>query len=215
MPRESKTVRAARAQRIADQLRRLYPAQCALTHDNPFQLLVATILSAQCTDERVNQVTPVLFAKYPDAQAFASAQQRDIEKIIHSTGFFRVKTKNILGASRAIIRDYQGQVPKTMDALIELPGIGRKTANVVLGTAFGHAEGVVVDTHVGRLVRRLGLTRHYDAAKVERDLMVLLPKAEWIEFSHRLIWHGRRICMARKALCDGCPIRDDCPRVGV
>lgn len=215
MPREAKTAKVARAQRIADRLRQLYPAQCALTHANPFQLLVATILSAQCTDERVNQVTPVLFAKYPDAESFAAAKQRDIEKIIHSTGFFRAKAKNILGASRAIVNDHGGTVPESMDALVALPGIGRKTANVVLGTAFGHAEGVVVDTHVGRLSRRLGLTRHLDAVKVERDLMNLLPKHEWIEFSHRLIWHGRRICMARNPLCDDCSLFDCCPRVGV
>ena len=215
MPRESKTVKATRAQRIADQLRVLYPAKCALSHDNPFQLLVATILSAQCTDERVNVVTPVLFAKYPDAESLAIAKQRDIEKIIHSTGFFRAKAKNILGASRAIVRNHAGRVPESMDSLVALPGIGRKTANVVLGSAFGHAEGVVVDTHVGRLSRRLGLTRQQDAVKVERDLMSLLPRSEWIEFSHRLIWHGRRICMARKPLCDSCPIRDDCYRVGL
>lgn len=215
MPRESKIARAARAQRIADGLRLLYPAECALTHANPFQLLVATILSAQCTDERVNQVTPILFAKYPDPQSFVSAKQRDIEKIIHSTGFFRAKAKNILGASRAIVRDHGGNVPKTLHELVALPGIGRKTANVVLGTAFGVAEGVVVDTHVGRLSRRTGLTRNHDAVKVEKDLMALLPQGEWIEFSHRLIWHGRRICMARKPLCDSCALRADCPRIGV
>lgn len=215
MPRESKTAKAQRAQRIADGLRALYPAECALTHENPFQLLVATILSAQCTDERVNQVTPTLFAKYPDAASFATARQSDIEKLIYSTGFFRAKSKSILGASRAIIRDHGGKVPDTMAELIELPGIGRKTANVVLGTAFGIAEGVVVDTHVGRLARRMDLTRNRDAVKVEQDVMVLLPKAEWVEFSHRAIWHGRRICLARKPLCDSCAIRPDCPRVGV
>jgi len=215
MPRESKTAKVARAQRIADNLRLLYPAQCALTHDNPFQLLVATILSAQCTDERVNMVTPVLFSKYQDAQSFAKAKQQDIEKIIHSTGFFRAKAKNILGASRAIVRDHDGRVPETLEQLVALPGIGRKTANVVLGTAFGHAEGVVVDTHVGRLSRRLGLTRETDAGKAERDLMGLLPRSKWIEFSHRLIWHGRRICMARKPLCDSCPLAVECPRIGV
>ena len=215
MPRESKTAKAARAQRIADELRRLYPAQCALTHSNPLQLLVATILSAQCTDERVNLVTPGLFAKYPDAAAFATAKQRDIEKLIHSTGFFRAKSKSILGATRAIIRDHAGQVPQTLDELVALPGIGRKTANVVLGTAFGRVEGVVVDTHVGRLARRMGLSRNHDAVKVERDLMALLPRQEWLEFSHRMIWHGRRICMARKPLCDSCAIQSDCPRVGL
>lgn len=215
MPRESKAVKAARATRIADELRRQYPAQCALTHSNPLQLLIATILSAQCTDERVNLVTPALFAKYPDANAFASARQRDVEKLIHSTGFFRAKAKNILGATRAIIRDHAGEVPQTLAELVALSGIGRKTANVVLGTAFGHAEGVVVDTHVGRLARRMGLTRHHDAVKVERDLMGLLPQPEWIEFSHRMIWHGRRICMARKPLCESCTLRAECPRIGL
>lgn len=215
MPREAKTVKAARTQRIADQLRQVYPAQCALTHDNPFQLLVATILSAQCTDERVNQVTPKLFAKYPDVESLSGAKRSDLEMIIHSTGFFRAKSKSILGASRAILRCHNGQVPETLDELVALPGIGRKTANVVLGTAFGRAEGVVVDTHVGRLSRRLGLTRQSSAVKVERDLMRLLPKPEWIEFSHRLIWHGRRICMARKPLCDSCSLATECPRVGV
>lgn len=215
MPRESKSAKAARAQRIADELRRLYPAQCALTHSNPLQLLVATILSAQCTDERVNLVTPALFAKYPDATAFASGKQRDVEKLIHSTGFFRAKAKSILGATRAIIRDHAGEVPQTLAELVALPGIGRKTANVVLGTAFGRAEGVVVDTHVGRLARRMGLTRNQDAVKVERDLMGLLPQSHWIEFSHRMIWHGRRICMARKPLCESCTLWDECPRIGL
>jgi endonuclease-3 len=215
MPRESKIVRSQRAQRIADGLRFLYPAKCALTHENPFQLLIATILSAQCTDERVNQVTPVLFAKYPAPQTFVDAKQRDIEKIVHSTGFFRAKAKNILSAGRAIVRDHHGEVPRTMAELVALPGIGRKTANVVLGTAFGLAEGVVVDTHVGRLARRMGLTRQTDAVKVENNLMVLMPQTEWIEFSHRMIWHGRRICMARKPLCDSCSLRNDCFRVGL
>ncbi len=215
MPRESKTAKAARTQRIADQLRLRYPAQCALTHDNPFQLLVATILSAQCTDERVNMVTPILFARYPDAGSLSAAKQRDIEEIIHSTGFFRAKAKNILGVSRAILRDHAGRVPESLDELVSLPGIGRKTANVVLGTAFGRAEGVVVDTHVGRLSRRLGLTRQLDAVKVEHELMGLLPQGEWIEFSHRLIWHGRRICMARNPLCDECPLAAECPRIGL
>lgn len=215
MPRESRIDRSARAQRIADRLRSLYPAQCALTHENPFQLLIATILSAQCTDERVNQVTPALFRKYPDAQAFAEAKAKDVETIIRSTGFFRAKTKSILGVSRAILNHHDGQVPGTMDELVALPGIGRKTANVVLGTAFGLAAGVVVDTHVGRLARRMGLSRQHDPVKIERDLMVLLPQSEWIDFSHRLIWHGRRICMARKPLCDSCTIRPDCPRIGL
>ncbi len=215
MPRESKTAKEQRAKRIAEGLKQLYPAQCALTHDNPFQLLIATILSAQCTDERVNMVTPTLFARYPDPQAFAAARQRDIEKIIHSTGFFRAKAKSILGASKQVVDRHGGEVPQTLSELIKLPGIGRKTANVVLGTAFGRAEGVVVDTHVGRLSRRMGLTRNSDAVKVERDLMALLPQSEWIEFSHRMIWHGRRICMARKPLCLECALASDCPKIGV
>jgi endonuclease-3 len=211
MPRENRTQKAARAQRIADGLRVLYPARCALTHDNPFQLVVATILSAQCTDERVNLVTPVLFARYPTVAAMAQARQSDLEKIIHSTGFFRAKARNIIAASKALVAQHGGEVPASMVELTALPGVGRKTANVVLGTAFGLAEGVVVDTHVGRLSRRLRLTAHDDPVKVEKDLMSLLPQSEWIEFSHRLIWHGRRICMARNPLCAQCPLAPDCP----
>ena len=211
MPRESKSSKIQRAGRIADTLRHLYPPECALTHDNPFQLLVATILSAQCTDERVNQVTPTLFAHYPDAHAMAKARQRDIEGIIHSTGFFRAKSKSILGASRAIVGQHDGVVPRTLSELVNLPGVGRKTANVVLGTAFGLAEGLVVDTHVGRLARRMDLTRNTDPVKVEKDLMSLLPQSEWIGFSHRMIWHGRRICLARKPLCRTCVVLSDCP----
>jgi endonuclease-3 len=172
---------------------------------------VATILSAQCTDERVNQVTPVLFARYPDVFAIADAKPRELERIIRSTGFFRAKAKHILKSSEVIRDRHHGEVPRTMAELIALPGIGRKTANVVLGTAFGMAEGVVVDTHVGRLARRMELSRQTAPAKVERDLMALLPQTEWIEFSHRMIWHGRRICMARKPLCDSCPVATDCP----
>lgn len=211
MPRENKTQKQARAQRIADGLRTLYPARCALSHDNPFQLVVATILSAQCTDERVNLVTPVLFARFPTVQAMAEARQRDVEKIIHSTGFFRAKAKNIVAASKLLVERHGGEVPTSMNELTALPGVGRKTANVVLGTAFGLAEGVVVDTHVGRLSRRLRLSTHDDPVKVEKDLMSLLPQPEWIEFSHRLIWHGRRICMARSPLCRQCPLASDCP----
>lgn len=215
MPRESKSSKSQRAIRIADGLRRLYPARCALTHEKPFQLLVATILSAQCTDERVNLVTPALFARYPDPQSFSRARQRDIEKLVHSTGFFRAKAKNIIGAGRVIAELHAGKVPDNMEELLKLPGIGRKTANVILGTAFGRAEGVVVDTHVGRLSRRMGLSRATDPVKVEQELMGLLPQTEWIEFSHRMIWHGRRICMARKPLCADCAIVADCPQIGV
>lgn len=211
MPRESKTQKQVRAQRIADGLRVLYPARCALSHDNPFQLVVATILSAQCTDERVNLVTPVLFARYPTVPAMAEAKQRDVERIIHSTGFFRAKARNIIAASKALMERHGGEIPTSLAELTSLPGVGRKTANVVLGTAFGLAEGVVVDTHVGRLSRRLRLSTHSDPVKVEKDLMSLLPQAEWIEFSHRLIWHGRRICMARNPLCARCPLAPHCP----
>ena len=211
MPRENKVQKQARAQRVADGLRALYPARCALSHDNPFQLVVATILSAQCTDERVNMVTPVLFARFPTVQAMAGARQRDVEKIIHSTGFFRAKAKNIVAASKLLVERHGGEVPTSMNELTALPGVGRKTANVVLGTAFGLAEGVVVDTHVGRLSRRMRLSTHDDPVKVEKDLMSLLPQPEWIEFSHRLIWHGRRICMARNPLCQQCPLAPDCP----
>jgi endonuclease-3 len=214
MPRESKAEKVARTRRIADELRRLYPAKCALTHENPFQLVAATILSAQCTDERVNMVTPQLFARYPSPSDLASARVRDVEKIIHSTGFFRAKAKNLIGMSRAVANQHGGEVPRTLAELVAMPGIGRKTANVVLGTAYGLAEGVVVDTHVGRLARRMGLSRHDDPGKVERDLMVLLPQPEWIEFSHRMIWHGRRICAARKPLCHECALANDCPSAG-
>jgi endonuclease-3 len=211
MPRESKADRITRARRIARRLKKLYPARCALTHDNPFQLLVATILSAQCTDERVNAVTPDLFARYRSAADFAHAAQSDVEKLIHSAGFFRAKARNIIGTAQGVVAEYGGEVPKTLEELITLPGVGRKTANVVLGTAFGKAEGVVVDTHVGRLSRRMRLTGHDDPVKVERDLMALLPQTGWIEFSHRMIWHGRALCDARKPLCGECPLVPDCP----
>lgn len=207
---------AARAQKIADELFRLYPQpECALTHEDAFQLAVATILSAQCTDERVNMVTPVLFKKYPTAKKMTLASQEDIEEIIKSTGFFRNKAKNILGFARAIVGDYGGVVPNELDELVKLPGIGRKTANVVLGTAYGIASGVVVDTHVTRLSNRMGLTESEDAVKIERDLMQLLPQERWINFSHAMIWHGRRVCNARKPNCAECTLAKICPRVGV
>jgi len=211
MPRESQVTRQQRAQRISRTLKRLYPAKCALTHENPFQLLVATILSAQCTDVRVNQVTPTLFAKYESAKDFADASQADLEEIIRSTGFFRSKARHIIAASRMIVERHGGAVPRTIEELTALDGIGRKTANVVLGTAFGLAVGVVVDTHVGRLARRMRLTTHPDPAKVESDLMKLLPRSQWIEFSHRMIWHGRAICLARRPRCESCPLVPDCP----
>jgi endonuclease-3 len=211
MPRESHWARILRARRISRKLKKLYPAKCALTHSNPFQLLVATILSAQCTDVRVNLVTPALFSKYKTPKEFANAEPGDIEGIIRSTGFFRAKARHIIAASRAIMEDFDGEIPRTIEELTRLDGIGRKTANVVLGTAFGLAYGVVVDTHVGRLARRMDLTRQSDPAKVESDLMGLLPRSQWIEFSHRMIWHGRAICFARRPHCEKCPLVPDCP----
>ena len=201
----------ARVHKILAKLDEAYPAAtCALRHDNPFQLLVATILSAQCTDERVNMVTPSLFAKYPDPKAFAYANPKDIENEIRSTGFYRNKTKSILGASKKIVEEFQGHVPKTMEELLTLPGVARKTANVVLGCAFGIASGIVVDTHVQRLSGRLDLSRNTDPKKIELDLMQVIPQDRWILFSHQLIWHGRRICQARKPKCIECTLEPLC-----
>ncbi len=205
-----------RAKKIAAELLRLYPQpECALTHENAFQLAVATILSAQCTDLRVNMVTPVLFRKFPTPEQLARATQDEIETIIQSTGFFRNKAKNILGFANAIVHEYGGVVPQELDALVTLPGVGRKTANVELGTAFGIASGVVVDTHVMRLSQRMGLTKEDDAVKIERDLMKLLPQESWIVFSHAMIWHGRRVCNARNPNCADCTLVKLCDRVGV
>jgi len=204
------------AAKVVRALKRDYAdVTCALTHENAFQLLIATILSAQCTDERVNIVTKDLFAVYPTAHEMAKAPIGKLEKIIQSTGFFRNKAKNIKACCQKLVERFEGQVPKDLDDLVELPGIGRKTANVVLGTAYGLATGVVVDTHVGRISRRLGLTEHEDPVKVERDLMAQVPKKEWINFSHRLIHHGRRICKARKPDCEACGMNSFCPRIGV
>ena len=204
---------------VAKVLRRLkadYPeAPCALVHRNPFQLLIATILSAQCTDERVNRVTKDLFRKYKTPHDFATAPLRSIEKAVNSTGFFRNKAKNIKACSTELAGSYGGKVPRELEALVALAGVGRKTANVVLGTAFGLTTGVVVDTHVGRLSRRLGLTAEKDAVKVEQDLMQLLPKKEWIQFSHRMIHHGRAVCSSRRPRCEECSMKGFCPRVGV
>lgn len=188
-----------------------YPlATCELNHENAFQLLIATILSAQCTDVRVNQVTPGLFKKYLDPKAFAYANPQDIENEIRSTGFFRNKTKSIIGASKAIVDTFGGQVPRTMDEILTLPGVARKTGNVVLGTAFGISSGVVVDTHVMRLSRRLDLSRSEDPKTIEQDLIQIIPKDRWIKFSHQLIWHGRRICIARKPRCIDCNLEAVC-----
>jgi endonuclease-3 len=193
-------------------LRELHPdAKCALDHENPLQLLVATILSAQCTDERVNKVTPVLFARYPTAQSLAEADREELELIIHSTGFYRNKAKNVQEACRRIVTEYGGEVPANMVDLLSLAGVARKTANVVLGTCYNIADGVVVDTHVKRLSERLGLTSQSDPEKVERDLMSLAPQSDWIALSQLLIFHGRRVCDARKPRCGECPLSYLCP----
>jgi endonuclease-3 len=197
-------------------LKKEYPdAECALVHRTPFELLVATILSAQCTDVRVNIVTKDLFKKYPRPEDFAAAPLPAIEKAIQSTGFFRNKAKSIKACATALVAEHNGVVPQDLEALVKLAGVGRKTANVVAGVAFGKATGVVVDTHVGRLSRRLGLTEHDDPVKVEADLMRLLPKKEWIDFSHRMIDHGRRICTARRPKCELCVMNAFCPKIGV
>ncbi len=206
----------ARAQKIFDALRTTYPdAHCELDYTTPLELLIATILSAQCTDKRVNIVTPALFKKYPTAAAIAAAPLPDLEEVVKSTGFYRNKAKNINLCCTALLRDHQGAVPASMEALTALPGVGRKTANVVLGNAFGINIGVVVDTHVGRLSIRLGLSSATDPIKVEQDLMKLAPQADWTMASHWLIWHGRRRCPARKPDCSTCEIRHLCPRNGL
>lgn len=200
-----------RVRAILEKLDEAYPAAtCALKHKNAFELLIATILSAQCTDERVNMVTPGLFAKYPTPADFAYANPKDIEKEIRSTGFFRNKAKAIIGASRMIHEKFGGKVPQTMEEMLELPGVARKTANVVLGTAFGIASGIVVDTHVQRVAGRLDLTKNKDPKKIEQDLMQIIPKEKWILFSHQLIWHGRRVCQARKPRCAECNLERLC-----
>jgi endonuclease-3 len=204
------------AAQIVALLKQEYPdAECALVHETPFQLLIATILSAQCTDARVNIVTKELFRKYKTPAALAALPVERLEKLIQSTGFFRNKAKNIHECCVKLVEEHRGQVPADMEQLVHLPGVGRKTANVVLGTAFRIASGVVVDTHVTRLSQRLGLTRQEDAVKIERDLMDVLPSEEWIDFSHRLIWHGRRVCKARKPLCEQCVLNEICPKAGV
>ena len=201
-----------RALEILIRLKRLYPeATCTLNYETPVQLLVATILSAQCTDERVNLVTPALFLRFPDAAALADANLADLESLVRSTGFYRNKAKNIQAACRLLVEKYGGQVPKRMELLLELPGVARKTANVVLGHAYGINMGVTVDTHVKRLSYRLGLTEQTDPIRVERDLMPLLPQEDWENWSIRLIYHGRAICKARKPECDRCVLADLCP----
>jgi endonuclease-3 len=214
MATESKGKRQERTAEIIAALKRHYPAaRCSLDHGDPLQLLVATILSAQCTDERVNIVTKVLFAKYPDVRAYAAAGVEELQQDIRTTGFFRNKAKSIIGSAQRIVAEFGGQVPRTMEQLLSLPGVARKTANVVLGNAFGLADGIVVDTHVGRLAGRLKLTaaRKNQPEKIERDLMELVPKDDWTLFSHLLIFHGRATCTARKPACAACVIEKLCP----
>ena len=190
-------------------------AVCALLHQDAYELLVATILSAQCTDARVNMVTPALFRRYPDPQALAQAELDEIQELIRSTGFFRNKARSLQGSARRLVDEFDGEVPSNMPDLLKLPGVARKTANVVLGTAYGIASGVVVDTHVGRLSRRLGLTHEKTPQKVEKDLMAMIPREEWINFAHRLIHHGRRVCQSRRPRCEECAFADLCPRIGL
>ena len=210
------TAEKQRAAKIVKRLAEAYPdAACELRFKEPWQLLVATILSAQCTDVRVNEVTKSLFQKYPTPAHFAQAELAELERDIQSTGFFRNKAKNIQGCFRLLLERFDGRVPNTMEQLVELPGVGRKTANVILGVIYGIAVGVVVDTHVDRLSHRLGLSKEKTPEKIERDLMALFPQKEWIMLSHRLIFHGRRCCTARKPQCDVCPLESLCPRIGV
>lgn len=213
---ETTAARRRRASTILRRLRTLYEPRCALLHANPLQLLVATILSAQTTDEQVNKVTPELFARYPDAAAFAAASQEELEQAIAAIGLFRNKAKSIRGACAMLVEQFGGEVPDRMAELTKLPGVARKTANVVLGTAFGRAEGVVVDTHVQRLAWRLGLTgEEVNTTKIERDLMAAYPKPNWIDLGHLLVWHGRKCCTARKPQCSTCAVAELCPRQGV
>lgn len=201
-----------RTKKIIAQLRKAYPdAKCSLNHSNPLELLIATILSAQCTDERVNIVTADLFRKYRSCSDYLKAPTNELQNDIRTTGFFRNKTKSIQGACKMLNEKFNDQVPQDIDELLKLPGVARKTANVVLGNAFGIASGIVVDTHVSRLSRRLGLTRNSQPEKIERDLVEIVPKGDWIDFSHLLIYHGRKICKARKPLCEGCVVEKYCP----
>ncbi len=210
--RETKAQRKERTEQIIKLLKRAYPnAHCALNHSNAFELLVATILSAQCTDERVNIVTADLFRKYRKPADYLKVPAAELQQDIHTTGFFRDKTKSIQGACKMLTEEFGGRVPQTMAELLKLPGVARKTANVVLGVAYGIAVGIVVDTHVTRLSNRLRLTKQKDAGKIEQDLIALVPQKDWIIFSHLLIWHGRKICKARRPLCEECVIEKLCP----
>lgn len=213
---ESPADRQRRAAKITRQLATTYAeAVCALNHHSPYELLAATILSAQCTDERVNLVTPELFRRYPTPKSLAAAKQEDVEELIRSTGFFRSKATNLIGMAKAVTARHGGEIPQSLHELVSLPGVGRKTANVLLGTAFGIASGVVVDTHVKRISNLLGLTNSTNPEQIERDLMDLLPISAWVDFSHRLIHHGRRICIARRPKCRECPLLKLCPRIGL
>ncbi len=206
----------ARVRSILDGLEELYPdVDCELDRETPFQLVCATILSAQCTDDRVNLVTPALFKSYPTPDAMAKALLPKLEALIRTTGFFRQKAKSLKGTATMIMKEYGGEVPRTLAELVALPGVARKTASVVLGTAYGLAEGVVVDTHVQRLAMRLGLTRSPDVKKIEQDLMKVIPRESWIRFSHQIIWHGRRVCFARKPACETCTLASFCPSAGL
>lgn len=205
-----------RQKKIIGTLKRAYPrASCALAHDDPFQLLVATILSAQCTDARVNLVTPILFKRFPTVQALARAPLPEVEEIVRSTGFYRQKAKSLVLTARAIVEKYGGKVPKSLEELLTLRGVARKTANVVLGTGYGIPSGIVVDTHVRRLSNRMGLTKNDDPVKIERDLMKIVPRVDWIWFSHAFIAHGRRVCGALRPNCAECPLEKWCPQNGV
>jgi endonuclease-3 len=207
--------RADRARKIIALLGRHYPdATCALDWRDPYQLIVATILSAQCTDARVNLTTPALFERFPDAAALARAGTAELEGLVRSTGFYRNKAKSLLGMAKGLVERHGGRVPGTMEALVALPGVARKTANVVLGTAFGLADGIVVDTHVIRLANRMDLTREEDPVRIERDLMAVVPRDRWVAFAHQMTWHGRRICAARKPQCAACPLAKVCPSRG-
>jgi endonuclease III len=204
------------ARRVCAGLKKAYPeATCALTHANPYQLLVATILSAQCTDARVNMVTPELFRCFPDPASLAAAVPGELESLIRSTGFFRAKARSLLAMAGQVVSRHDGEIPRTLDELTALAGVGRKTANVVLGTAFGIATGVVVDTHVKRLAKRLGLASKNTPEQIERELMAIVPRSQWVDLSHRLIHHGRRVCVARKPRCEACSLSSICPKTGV
>jgi endonuclease-3 len=212
LPRESRAVRQARTAQILEGLATLYPdSRCSLDHDTPLQLLVATVLSAQCTDAMVNRVTPALFAKYRTAEDYAGATQEEMEQDIRAINFYRNKARSLIGLGRALVERHGGEVPRDMESLVALPGVGRKTANVVLGIAFGEADGVVVDTHVKRIAARLGLTRETEPERVEADLLKLLPYESRVVFTHRIIDHGRAVCTARRAHCERCTLAEWCP----